>query len=73
MSHTRTAHGFPATGTAGSAWRAAEEYGLDMTLVAEALERPVWERMTQHQAALDSMSVLRKAYLDQYGGPAADY
>ena len=57
---------------AGPAWRAAEEYGLDMTLVADALRRPVMQRIEQHQAALDTLLMLRSAYLQQYGGPSAD-
>ena len=57
---------------AGPAWHAAEEYGLDMTLVADAIRRPVLRRIEEHQAALDTLLMLRGAYLQQYGGPSAD-
>ena len=57
---------------AGPAWRAAEEYGLDMSLVADAIRRPVWQRIEQHQAALDTLLMLRTAYLQQYGGASTD-
>ena len=57
---------------AGPAWRAAEAYGLDMSLVADAIRRPVWQRIEQHQAALDTLLMLRTAYLQQYGGASAD-
>ena len=57
---------------AGPAWRAAEEYGLDMTLVADAIRRPVIERIEQHQAALDTLLMLRGAYIQQYGGASAN-
>lgn len=57
---------------AGPAWRAAEEYGLDMSLVVDSLRRPVSERIRLHQGALDTLLMLRKAYEDQYGGASAN-
>ena len=38
---------------AGPAWRAACEYGFDMSLVAEALQMTEEERLVDHQRALD--------------------
>lgn len=58
--------------TPGPAWRAAEEYGIDMSLVVDSLRRPVWERILQHQAALDTLLMLREAYVQQYGRPSTD-
>lgn len=37
----------------GPAWRAACEYGLDMSLVEEALEMTPEQRLEQHQHALN--------------------
>jgi hypothetical protein len=60
----------PAPVAKGPAWREAEEFGLDMTFVEDALRRPVLERMERHQAALDQLLMLRKAFVEQYGGTA---
>jgi hypothetical protein len=38
---------------AGPAWRAAFEYGLDMSLVEEALDRTPEQRLEEHQHALN--------------------
>jgi len=38
---------------AGPAWRAACQYGLDMSLVEEALEMTPEQRLEEHQHALD--------------------
>jgi len=38
---------------AGPAWRAAVEYGFDMSLVEEALRMTIEQRVEQHQRALD--------------------
>jgi hypothetical protein len=56
----------------GPAWLAAEAYGIDMSLVADSLRKPVARRMEEHQAALDTLLMLRKAYLEQYGSASAD-
>ena len=40
---------------AGPAWRAACEYGFDMSLVEGALDLTPEERIEQHQRALDLM------------------
>jgi hypothetical protein len=38
---------------AGPAWRAACDYGFDMSLVAEALQMTEEERLADHQRALN--------------------
>lgn len=38
---------------AGPAWRAAADYGFDMSLVEEALRMTPEQRIEQHQRALD--------------------
>ncbi|MBI4324497.1 MAG: hypothetical protein HY674_04465 [Chloroflexi bacterium] len=38
---------------AGPAWRAACEYGFDMSLVEDALSKTPEERLEEHQHALD--------------------
>ena len=38
---------------AGPAWRAACDYGFDMSLVAEALQMTDEERLADHQRALN--------------------
>jgi hypothetical protein len=41
------------------AWRAACEYGFDMSLVEEALKQTPEERLETHQRALDMVLALR--------------
>lgn len=62
----------PALQTVGPAWRAAEDYGLDMSLVADSLRKTAWERIQEHQSALDLALMLRKAYIEQHGGSSRD-
>ena len=38
---------------AGPAWRAACEYGFDMSLVEDALSKTPEQRLEEHQRALD--------------------
>jgi hypothetical protein len=38
---------------AGPAWRAACEYGFDMSLVEDALRKTLEERLEEHQRALN--------------------
>lgn len=38
---------------AGPAWRAACEYGFDMSLVEDALKQTPQERLEEHQRVLD--------------------
>ena len=56
----------------GPAWRAAEEYGLDMSLVEDALRKPVAQRLREHDSALSTLLMLRAAYAEQYGGARAN-
>ena len=46
---------------AGPAWRAAAEYGFDMSLVEDALRLTPEQRLEQHQRALDMMLELKEA------------
>jgi hypothetical protein len=43
---------------AGPAWRAACEYGFDMSLVEEALSKTPEERLQAHQQMLDMLLAL---------------
>jgi len=52
--------------TDGPAWREAAEAGWDMSLVAEAMRLPVWERLQQHHAALSLATTLREAMVKQH-------
>ncbi len=44
---------------AGPAWRAACDYGFDMSLVEDALTKSPEERLEEHQRALDMMLLIR--------------
>jgi hypothetical protein len=46
---------------AGPAWRAAVEYGFDMSLVEEALRLTPEQRLEQHQYALDMVLDVKEA------------
>jgi hypothetical protein len=46
---------------AGPAWRAACEYGFDMSLVEAALKQTPEERLDEHQRVLDMVLELREA------------
>jgi len=46
---------------AGPAWRAACEYGYDMSLVEEALRLTPEERLERHQRALNTLLDLMEA------------
>jgi hypothetical protein len=46
---------------AGPAWRAACEYGFDMSLVEAALKQTPEERLEEHQRVLDMVLELRQA------------
>ncbi|SPE60577.1 hypothetical protein SBV1_460036 [Verrucomicrobia bacterium] len=48
---------------AGPAWRAACEYGFDMSLVAEALELTPEQRLEEHQHVLDFLLTIKGAGL----------
>lgn len=46
---------------AGPAWRAACEYGFDMSLVEDALRKTPEERLEEHQRALDLLLEIEAA------------
>ena len=46
---------------AGPAWRAAAEYGFDMSLIEDALQRTPEQRLELHQHALDMILELKEA------------
>ena len=46
---------------AGPAWRAAMEYGFDMSLVEDALSMTPEQRLEQHQHALDMVLEVKEA------------
>jgi hypothetical protein len=46
---------------AGPAWRAAMEYGFDMSLVEDALRLTPEQRLEQHQRALDLVLAVKEA------------
>jgi hypothetical protein len=43
-----------------SAWKAAEDYGIDMALLVANLKRTPLERMRRHDAALNACLALRR-------------
>ena len=45
--------GYVCPADAGPAWRAACEYGFDMSLVEDALSKTPEQRLAEHQRALD--------------------
>jgi len=47
--------------TPADAIRAAREYGIDVSLLADNADRTVAERIERHQIALDTARKLRKA------------
>ncbi len=52
--------GYVCPADASPAWRAACEYGFDMSLIEEALKRSPEERLEAHQRALDMILELRE-------------
>lgn len=46
---------------AGPAWRAAMDYGFDMSLVEDALKLTPEQRLEQHQRALDTVLAVKEA------------
>jgi hypothetical protein len=45
----------------GDAWRAAEAAGVDMSLLEHSLSLTVWERMVEHEHALELADMLQNA------------
>jgi hypothetical protein len=56
--------GYTCPPDAGPAWRAACEYGFDMSLVEDALKQTPEERLEEHQRALDMILELKDAAVD---------
>ncbi len=52
--------GYVCPSDAGPAWRAACEYGFDMSLVEEALQKTPEEQLEAHQRALDMILELKE-------------
>lgn len=50
-----------------SAWKIAEEYGFDMSLIEESLRRTPMERMRVHDNALKTALMLRRAMEKRLG------
>ncbi len=50
-----------------SDWARAEQAGLDMSLVEANLRRTPLERLRQHDRALNTALLLRKAMKEQHG------
>jgi hypothetical protein len=46
---------------AGSAWRAAMEYGFDMSLIEASLKLTPEQRLVEHQQAIDFMIELQES------------
>jgi hypothetical protein len=46
---------------AGPAWRAAMDYGFDMSLIEDALQLTPEQRLEQHQRALDLVLEVKEA------------
>ena len=49
------------TSTEGSAWQAAEAYGVDMSLIESNLRKTPAERIRAHSRALETATMLREA------------
>lgn len=67
----RVAEAPPLHPVKGPAWLAAEAYGIDMSMVEDALRKPVEQRLKEHDVAQRTLEMLRKAYLEQHGGTSA--
>jgi hypothetical protein len=53
--------GYACPPDAGPAWRAACEYGFDMSLVEDALRKTPEERLEEHQRALNLVLEIQAA------------
>ena len=51
----------PKLKTAGPAWLAAKEFGVDMAQLEANLMKTPWERIQQHSRALNTALLLRQA------------
>lgn len=52
-----------------SAWKAAESYGFDMSLIESNLEKTPYERIRAHSRALAAVLALRAAMERRPAGP----
>lgn len=66
----RVAEDPPTPPAKGPAWLAAEAYGIDMSLVEDALRKSVVQRLKEHDSAQRTIEMLRAAFLEQHGGTA---
>lgn len=64
-SSERLSRGYVCPPDVGPAWRAACEFGLDLSLVEEALQLTAEQRLESHQRALDLILELRNERLMQ--------
>jgi hypothetical protein len=46
---------------AGPAWRAAAEYGFDMSLIEESLKLTPEQRLAEHQQVIDFLTELQES------------
>jgi hypothetical protein len=53
----------------GPAWSAAEADGMDMSLIELNLSKTHWERLVDHQRALDLVRMLQNAKKTAHGKP----
>jgi len=49
------------SGPINDAWRAAEAAGVDMSLLEHSLSLSAWERLVEHQRALELAEMLQTA------------
>ena len=52
---------------AGPAWRAAHREGLDLSLIEASLAKTPWERLVEHDGALELAMRLREAVKRHHG------
>jgi len=64
MHNDRHEHAPPAK---GPAWKAAEEYGFDMSLIEAGLNLTPQERIRRHSRALKTAILLREAVERRHG------
>jgi hypothetical protein len=50
-----------------SAWAEAEASGIDMTLIEQTLRLTVWERLVEHQRALERVRIFQNARIKPNG------
>lgn len=59
----------PYPGHYATAWKRAEAYGMDMSLIRANLNLSVAERLRRHDVALWTMQALRAAVMERDGKP----